>query len=230
MTRSLRADRAGARRLRTIRWFALFALVAAACGGRELSLGGDPVSLTLGASGHAGTFGPGSGGASGGVGGTGGTGGPSSPSGTGGITIGSGGSGGTAAEASTGGAGDDPYPPVTWKNGQGYRGVCPEYDDTSGFTCWHEDSGTGTTCALDGSPVCNACSCAIPCDESSDCPSGQLGEPATCVGSDTNVKSCFLACEEDGCPTGMSCSTYPGKSDRVCVWVDPDAGMLRPVK
>lgn len=220
MTRSPRADGAGARRRRPLRWLALVALVAAACGGRELSIGGDPALLSVGSSGNAGSVGFATGGATGGATATGGTGG----------TVGIHGSGGTFDIGGSGGAGDDPYPPVTWQNGQGYRDVCPEHDDVSGFTCWHEDSGTGTTCGLDGSPTCNACSCAVPCEESSDCPLGQFGEAATCVGSDTNVKSCFLACEEDRCPTGMSCSTYPGKTDRVCVWVDPDAGMLQPVK
>lgn len=235
MTRSPRADHGGERRREVARWLSLVTLVAA-CSGRELSLGGDPALFSVGSSGSAGSFTTGAGGSgagggvvgSGGSGGsfiTGGAGGAVPPSGTGG-SFDLGGSSGVAE----GGAGDDPYPLVTWQDGQGYRGVCPEHDGTSGFTCWHESSGTGTTCAIDGSPFCNACSCAIPCERASDCPSGRLGEPAGCFGSSTNVSSCFLTCDAGPCPLGMACSTYPGTNDRVCLWVTPDPGMLPPVK
>jgi hypothetical protein len=181
------------------------------------------VALSVGASGHAGAFGVGAGGS-----GTAGTGGTPPLAGTGGITIDPGETGGTGAEAAAGGVGDNPYPPVTWQSGQGYRDVCPEHGDTSGFTCWHESAGTGTTCAIDGSPSCNACSCAIPCDEPLDCPSGQFGEPASCFGSDSNVSSCFLTCDDGACPAGMTCSTYPGSAARLCMWVDPSVGMSTP--
>lgn len=216
MTRSPHADRTERRR-RTSRWLALGAVIAAACGGRELSLGGDPATLSVGGPGGAGRLGAG------------GTGGAIAFGGTGGSEIAIGGNGGSAL-GGAGGESDDPYPPVAWANGQGYRDVCPEHDETSGFTCWHEESGTGTTCALDGSPVCNACSCAVPCEDASDCPGGAFGEPAGCFGSSNNVSSCFLTCDGGSCPTGMSCSTYPGTNDRVCMWVEPSAGMLPPAK
>jgi hypothetical protein len=140
------------------------------------------------------------------------------------------GGGGGAAAGGAGGAGDDPYPPVTWQNGEGYRGVCPEYDGTSSFTCWHDDSGTTADCSGVGDSTCNACSCAIPCERDADCPSGASGEPAGCFGSNANGKSCFLTCEADSCPLGMACSTYPGTGDRVCAWLVPPVGMLPPVK
>jgi hypothetical protein len=196
-----------------------------------MSLGGDPLALSVGSTsgspaGAAGALSPSTGGTTGGIGGTtGGIGG--STGGTGGVLLPNGGTSGTAA-AGAGGAEDNPYPPVTWQNGQGYRDVCPEYDDTSGFTCWHYELETGTTCGIDGSPTCNACSCAIPCDEPGDCPPGLQGESAACLGSDTNVRSCFLACEEGDCPLGMECSNYPGGSARVCMWVEQSRGMGTP--
>jgi hypothetical protein len=224
MTRSRLAEGRGLR----LAWLAALPVVAAsACSGRSMSLGGDPLALSVGATsgiptGAAGTLSPGTGGTTGGVGGT--------IGGTGGVVIPVGGNGGTAAEAATGGAEDNPYPPVTWQNGQGYRDVCPEYDDISGFTCWHYELGAGTTCGVDGSPTCNACSCAIPCDEPGDCPAGPQGELAVCLGSDTNVRSCFLACEEGDCPLGMECSNYPGGAERACLWVEQSRGMGTPAK
>jgi hypothetical protein len=222
MTRSPHADPLVKPRRGSVRGRWLCGLLAAACGGRELSLGGDPALLTASASGGTPSAGAGQAGSvAGGAGGT-------SAAGTGGISLELGGSGGSSAEGATGGAGDRPYPPVRWGNGEGYRDVCPEYDGTSGFTCWYEASGVGTACPTVDTPDCNACSCAIPCEEPSDCPSGPLGEAATCLGSDTNAKSCFLACAEGPCPVGMTCSTYPGVEGQVCMWVDPSVGMNTP--
>jgi hypothetical protein len=223
MTRSPHADLAPKRRRRGARGRWALALLAAACGGRELSLGGDPSSLALGASGGSSQTGAGNGGALASAG----TSGAVSTAGTGGFSIGLGGSSGSSA-APSGGAVSRDYPPVRWGNGEGYRDVCPEYDGGSGFTCWHEKSGIGTPCVGDGEPVCNACSCAIPCEDPSDCPSGPLGETPTCLGSDTSEKSCFLACDEEACPIGMTCSTYPGVEGKVCMWVDPSVGMNTP--
>lgn len=213
MTRSRLADHAF--------WASVLGVLAAsACGGRSLSIGGDPLELAVGAS--AGTF---TSAGTGGVGATSGT-----TGGTGGtVSLPTGGTGGAViVVGGMGGAGDNAYPPVSWQNGQGYRDVCAEHDDTSGFTCWHFGAGTGSTCALDGSPECNACSCAIPCDEASDCPLGPLEEPAGCLGADTNVRSCFLTCDDGECPLGMECSTYPGESLRVCMWISPSSGMGTP--
>jgi hypothetical protein len=229
MTRSPLVERRRGRR--RVPWRTLPLLVASACSGRSLSLGGDPLALSsTQGGGTGGTITGGTGAVeAGGVGGT--------TGGTGGTTGGTGGTagvilipgnGGSGAEAATGGADHNPYPLVTWQDGQGYRGVCPEYDDTSGFTCWNEASGSSNTCALDGTPICNACSCAIPCDESADCPLGLGGETAVCVGTSSNVKSCFLSCEGVDCPLGMGCSTYPGEGSRVCLWIEPARNMGTP--
>jgi hypothetical protein len=215
---------------RAARWLLLGACVAAACGGRELSLGGDPAWLRVAASGSAGALG--AGGVTGGSSDAGGSSGALALGGTGGsggIGIEPGGGGGSAADGA-GGVGDNPYPPVTWQDGQGYRDVCPEHDGASGFTCWHEESGTGTTCALEDAPTCNACSCAIPCEEHADCPPGVFGEPAGCFGPSRAANSCFLRCDASSCPTGMVCSTYPGTDDRVCTWLEAPVGMMPPVK
>jgi hypothetical protein len=222
MTRSRHADPAALRHRGVVRGLWLSALLALACSGRELSLGGDPSGLTVGS---GGTDGVAAGNGGGPV--SGGSGGANSTAGTGGFSLQLGGSAGSAG-ASSGGAGDRNYPPVRWGNGEGYRNVCPEYDGTSGFTCWYEEAGVGTTCAADGSPGCNACSCAVPCERTSDCPAGTRGEQAICLGSDTNPKSCFLSCDEGGCPIGMTCSSYPGSEDRVCMWVDPSIAMNTP--
>ncbi len=179
------------------------------CSGRDLVIGGDPEreAAQTPAAGSSGTD-AGTGGAAG-----------SSSAGSGAVIGSSGGSSGAGAE---GGAptGDDPYPPVAWENGTGYRTSCPSYENTWGFTCWSL-SDVATSCETDGDPPCNACSCAVPCDQDADCPLGRNGEAAVCAGSSTTVRSCFISCEGDPCPTGMSCSDYPGGTARVCSWVDP---------
>jgi len=203
----------------------LVVLAGAACSGRELVLGGDPngLSSTAGAGNTAGT-----GGVGGAIAGTGGT------AATGGTTyVPVGGTGGTAGIGGTGiivaGAGNDPYPPVAYDDGQGYRTNCPEYGGTWGFTCWHDENGTSATCGLDGTPTCNACSCAVPCGPRDECPSGKNGEPAICVTSTTTVKSCFIDCDESDCPLGMVCSDYPGTAAHVCMWTEAGIGQNPPL-
>ena len=213
----------------------LVVLAGAACSGRELVLGGDPTGVS-------GTAGSGVGGAIGGapavvggasVGATAGTGGVGGA--TGGAPAVVGGSGGSVTAGSggtsyvpVGGAANDPYPPVTYDAGQGYRTSCPSYDGAWGFTCWHDEGGASTTCGLDGTPSCNACSCAVPCGPRDECPSGKNGEPAECVGSTTTVKSCFIVCDETDCPLGMICSDYPGTDAHVCMWTEAGVGQGAP--
>jgi len=187
----------------------LVVLAGVACSGRELVLGGDPNGLsgTAGAGNVAGTGAVG-GATTGGAPAVAGTGG-SATAGTSYVLVGG-----------VGGAANDPYPPVTYDEGQGYRTSCPSYDDVGGFTCWHDEDGASTTCGLDGTPSCNACSCAVPCGPREECPSGKNGEPAECVGSTTTVKSCFIVCDETDCPLGMVCSDYPGTAAHVCMWTE----------
>lgn len=212
----------------------LVVLVGAACSGREMVLGGDPngLSATAGGGDMAGTGAVGgtTGGApavGGGIGGVGGA--------TGGAPAVVGGSGGSATAGSAGttdvpvaGAANDPYPPVTYDEGQGYRTSCPSYDGAWGFTCWHHEDGASTTCGVDGTPSCNACSCAVPCGPREECPSGKNGELAECVGSTTTVKSCFIVCDETDCPLGMVCSDYPGTAAHVCMWTEQGVGQAPP--
>lgn len=186
-------------------WFALVSAAASGCSGRSVVIGGDPFgeaeqSETGGFSGSVSSGGSGLGGGSLSVGGT--------PS--------------TAGRAATGGTGGlfDPYPLVAWEEGQGYRHSCPHYDEVWGFTCWNFADGP-RSCRSSGDPYCNACSCAVPCEDGTDaCPPGVTGHPAICVSSATTIRSCFLACSDGGCPAGMTCSRYPGADRQVCVWVN----------
>jgi hypothetical protein len=209
-------------------------LTVAACSGRELVLGGDPLPLTGSAgdaSGVGGSMGSSAGSSTAGAYAT-GTGGASGmPTGSGG-TIVAGGSAGTpgSSGSSVGDAGEgpDPYPPVAYSNGLGYRESCPEVDSTWGFTCWHHENGESSTCGVDGSPACNVCSCAVPCGPTEQCPRGKSGESAECVTSSTTVSSCFITCGDGTCPLGMTCSLYPGTMSRVCMWEAQDVGQGQP--
>jgi hypothetical protein len=198
------------------------ALVALAdgCSGRSIVIGGDP----LGSGGNGGSD---TGGVVGGgvasaaaTGGVFGLGGSSAP---GGSSIPVGGtapaSGGSTAEGGADGV-VDPYPRVAYEDGQGYRRSCPQSESAWGFTCWNFDNQPHA-CQPSGDPYCNACSCAVPCETSADCPAGITGQPAECIGSATTVKSCFLVCTEGDppCPLGMTCSLYPGVYTDVCVWL-----------
>ena len=130
--------------------------------------------------------------------------------------------GGTSGATAEGGAdGFDPYPPVAWDGGQGYRNACPQYADFWGFTCWnYVNDATGTrSCELDGEPYCNACSCSAPCESAPDCPYSVTGAKSDCIASATTAKSCFVVCDDEPCPSGMTCTSYPGVARRVCVWV-----------
>ena len=128
--------------------------------------------------------------------------------------------GGTSGSgtAEGGEAGFDPYPPVAWENGQGYRNACPRYGDFWGFTCWNYETDT-RSCKPSGDPYCNACSCSAPCQSAPDCPYSVTGARADCIASATTAKSCFVVCDDTECPTGMTCTPYPGAARRVCVWV-----------
>ena len=192
-------------------WIASVSAVAAGCSGRSVVIGGDP----LGDAGEPATGGFTSPGGFAGAFSSGGT-------GFGGSTLfpvgGAQATGGNGAVAGDGGA-FDPYPLVAWEEGQGYRSSCPHYDEVWGFTCWNFQSGP-RSCSPSGDPYCNACSCAVPCDDQThSCPSGVTGHPAICVASATTMRSCFLACSDGVCPTGMTCSRYPGADQQVCVWV-----------
>jgi len=211
------------------RWLLVWPLVplaGAACSGRELSLGGDPNGLS-GTAGNSGT-----GGAVAGTGAAGGSGGNGPAGAAGSIDVMTGGTGAVAGVAGTGvavaGAANDPYPPVIYDNGQGYRSSCPEIDGVWGFTCWNHEGDTSSTCGLDGTPPCNACSCAVPCGPREECPDGKNGELAECVGTDTTVKSCFIVCDETDCPLGMVCSDYPGTAAHVCMWTEEGVGQGAP--
>jgi hypothetical protein len=194
-------------------------LLTTGCSSREMVLGGDPLALAVaGEGGTAPTANGGTGGGSGSGGVPGG--------GTSGIIIPSGGSAGTGAA----GAANDPYPPVIYDNGQGYRASCPDFGDVWGFTCWHFENGMPSTCGLDGTPSCNACSCAVPCGPRDECPNGRGGELAICVESPTTVKSCFIDCDEQNCPVGMTCSDYPGTQAHVCIWEESNAASGVPTK
>lgn len=234
-------------------WLALGSVgVAQGCSGRSVEIGGDPrpeggtvsggafsggattggafptggVSGAFTSGGVSGAFPVGGTPASGGVFLTGGT----SGSANGGSVI----SGGTAGASTNGGTagvtgeggddGVDHYPPVEWGDGQGYRSSCPEYDTGWGFTCWNYEGGT-RSCSPNGSPYCNACSCAVPCETQHECPRGITGAPADCIASATTAKSCFLVCDLTMvCPTGMTCVRYPGTERDVCMWVTEEPG------
>jgi hypothetical protein len=146
------------------------------------------------------------------------TGGSTAQGGTSVLTGGTSGSAGS--DVGPGGEGNfDPYPRVFWEMGQGYRSSCPRWDDVWGFTCWnHQDSVSGS-CSLDGSPFCNACSCAVPCGLEAECPESLSGFAARCLSAPMNVASCFVLCRDGTCPTGMTCSMHPGNGELVCVWV-----------
>ena len=169
--------------------------------------GGASIGGTFPAGGSVGTSGAPFGGSS--IGG-------SALGGTGTLTGGTGGS-----DIGPGGDGNfDPYPFVSWQEGQGYRSACPEWDDVWGFTCWNHQDGVSTSCGLDGSPYCNACSCAVPCVPSVECPKSLSGDEARCLAAPTNAPSCFVTCNPGkGCENGMTCSQHPGTGDFVCVWV-----------
>ena len=150
----------------------------------------------------------------------------------GGASIGGAVNGGTnIVTGGTAGSGDggivDPYPRVLWEMGQGYRNACPRWGGTWGFTCWHySDTNRSESCTLDGSVFCNACSCAVPCETSADCPPTLAGDEAACLAAPTNVPSCFVPCYPSTpklCPDGMTCSQHPGTGDFVCVWVSDAA-------
>lgn len=210
---------------------------AGGCSGNSIVIGGDPngEGATSGAEASGGSdFVTGGNGGNGGTfitGGTGATGGAIGPrggapyGGTTGVnggtsTIpGSGGVSGTGiAEGGEGGV-VDAYPRVFWEGGQGYRTACPTWGDTRGFTCWNYSSGMTHACTLDGSSYCNACSCAVPCETSADCPAALTGQRAACLSSTTNVPSCFVLCEaRTHCPTGMTCMSHPGSGEMVCAW------------
>jgi hypothetical protein len=139
--------------------------------------------------------------------------------------------GGTGAQGGASGSGFavggggnvEPYPRVAWEMGQGYRSACPRWGDTWGFTCWHHtEANESESCTLDGSVFCNACSCAVPCETSADCPTTIAGDEAACLAAPTNVPSCFVLCYPSTprlCPDDMTCSRHPGTGDFVCVWV-----------
>jgi hypothetical protein len=186
-------------------WFALLSAAASGCSGHSVVIGGDPF-------GEAGQ--PSSGGALPG-------GGFSGSSSSGDSGFGGGSLGGTGGQSAAGGAGGlfDPYPLVAYEGGQGYRHSCPHYDEVWGFTCWNFADGP-RSCKPSGDPYCNACSCAVPCEDGTDaCPPGVTGHPAICVSSATTMRSCFLGCSDGNCPAGMTCSRYPGAERQVCVWV-----------
>jgi hypothetical protein len=144
----------------------------------------------------------------------------------GGTTTSTGGQGGSSGSSITeGGEGSvDPYPRVSWDMGQGYRSACPRWGDTWGFTCWHfADEQESQSCTLDGSVYCNACSCAVPCETSNDCPPTLAGEEAACLAAPLNVPSCFVLCHPSTpkpCPDGTRCSRHPGTNEFVCIWVN----------
>jgi hypothetical protein len=197
------------------------------CSGRSIVIGGDPLDSgddldRSGSSSSGGAFVSGGSGGSVVTGGV-GIGGASGTPATGGTLVPTGGAvsstgGAQSVEGGADGVGD-PYPRVAWEEGQGYRRSCPRYDDgTWGFTCWNV-SGAGTnSCGIDGSPYCNACSCAVPCGPDP-CPFGLDGHPAICVGTETTQNTCFLECDDEACPTGMTCARFPGTVVDVCVWV-----------
>ena len=199
---------------------ALVSAVASGCSGRSVVIGGDPFGEGDGSAG-GGTL-PVAGGA--GLGGSfssGGSGGTTSTGFGGSSLLPIGGNSATGGDPATGGEGGifDPYPPVAWEVGPGYRRSCPHYDEIWGFTCWNFEGET-RSCKPSDDPYCNACSCAVPCeDETHACPPGVTGHPAVCVSSPTTMRSCFLSCDDGRCPTGMACSRYPGADRQVCVWI-----------
>ena len=128
--------------------------------------------------------------------------------------------GGTSGAGPGGEGAVDPYPRVFWEMGQGYRNACPQWGDIWGFTCWNHQDSVSASCSLDGSPYCNACSCAVPCGVEGECPESLDGFAAACLSAPMNVATCFVLCRNGaGCPGGMTCSTHPGNGELVCVWV-----------
>jgi hypothetical protein len=191
--------------------------VGPGCSARSIVIGGDPLgdggelgAAAMGGIAAGGTF-------AGGSGGTPASGGTLSP--IAGASTSTGGSG-TQGGVGAGGGGDavDPYPRVSWEDGQGYRRSCPRHDDAWGFTCWNFEAET-RGCRPNGDPYCNACMCAVPCDGGRDCPRGTTGHEADCISSATTTPSCFLVCDDGICPTGMKCTKYPAADRFVCMWL-----------
>jgi hypothetical protein len=202
--------------------------VALGCSARSIVIGGDPLgdagegasTPAMGGISAGGTFAGGSGGSSA-------TGGTLIPiGGTSSSTGGSATQGGIGAEG--GGDALDPYPRVSWEDGQGYRRSCPPYEDAWGFTCWNfQDETRG--CRPNGDPYCNACMCAVPCDGGRDCPLGITGHEADCISSATTTPSCFLVCDDGLCPYGMTCTKYPAADRFVCMWLSEQPIVEPPV-
>ena len=123
-----------------------------------------------------------------------------------------------------GGTPADPYPPVFWAEGQGYRATCPAHGEFWGFTCWNDAGGGSRACSDLGDPYCNACLCVVPCGMDGSCPSSVTGGRADCIASAIAMQACFPVCDVDVCPSGMTCTQLPGTARAVCMWVDDQRG------
>jgi hypothetical protein len=89
-----------------------------------------------------------------------------------------------------------------------YYGACPNGAD---------DCALNEVCKTDIDINDSWYVCAIPCEDSNDCPLVE-GHPLTCISYGFQPEACHIDCAETSCPQGMSCKSVNVGFDKICAW------------